>query len=92
MMSVTRFGGEEFVLLLPDTDSGALRALTERLCMLVRHPGIDLTSGSELSVTISIGATMATANDIVGGVLHRADELLYASKRQGRNRVITDTP
>jgi diguanylate cyclase (GGDEF)-like protein/PAS domain S-box-containing protein len=88
--SATRFGGEEFVLLLPDADPAELCMLAERLCMLVRRSSIDLVSGGELSVTISMGATLATAHDDVAGLLHRADQLLYRSKHDGRDRVITD--
>lgn len=89
---VARYGGEEFVLLFPDTDPAALRALADRLCMLVRRSGIDLPSGGEVSVTVSMGATLATTADDVEGLLHRADELMYRSKRDGRDRVSTDYP
>lgn len=85
--AATRFGGEEFVLVLPDADPAEVRALAERLCMLVRRSSIDLASAGELSVTISMGATLATAHDDVAGLLHRADQLLYRSKqRRPRSR------
>ncbi len=90
--TATRFGGEEFVLLLPDATSAELRTLAERLCMLVRSSSIDLAPSGELSVTISMGATFATSHDDVAGLLHRADQLLYRSKRGGRDRVTTDSP
>lgn len=88
--TAARFGGEEFVVLLPDTDPVALAALGERLCMLVRRSSIDPAAGGEVSVTISMGATLATADDDVEGLLHRADGLLYRSKRGGRDRVTVD--
>jgi diguanylate cyclase (GGDEF)-like protein/PAS domain S-box-containing protein len=87
---VTRFGGEEFVLLLPDADPASLPALCERLSMLVRTSSIDLDGGEEVTVTISMGATLATAKDDAEGLLHRADQLLYRSKRDGRDRVTSD--
>ncbi len=90
--TATRFGGEEFVLLLPDSDPVALRALSERLGMLVRTSSIDLKAGQELSVTISMGATLATKQDHAENLLHRADQLLYRSKHDGRDRVTFDAP
>jgi diguanylate cyclase (GGDEF)-like protein/PAS domain S-box-containing protein len=90
--TATRFGGEEFVPLLPDSDPVALRALSERLGMLVRTSSIDLEAGHELSVTISMGATLATKQDHAENLLHRADQLLYRSKHDGRDRVTFDAP
>jgi diguanylate cyclase (GGDEF)-like protein len=89
--TATRFGGEEFVLLLPDADPAELCMLAERLCMLVRRSSIDLVSGGELSVTISMGAMFASEHDDVAGLLHRADQLLYRSKQDGHDRVTTDS-
>jgi diguanylate cyclase (GGDEF)-like protein len=86
---VARTGGEEFSILLPDTDpSGAYRAGV-RLCDSVRaHPF--LVNGKRVHVTISIGVVSASgvANDTVGmNLKERADEALYAAKRGGRDRV-----
>ena len=89
--TATRFGGEEFVLLLPDADPAELSMLAERLCMLVRRSSIDLVAGGELSATISMGATLATHHDDVAGRLQRADQLMYRSKHEGRDRVTTDS-
>jgi diguanylate cyclase (GGDEF)-like protein len=86
----TRFGGEEFVLLLPDADSDALKALCERLCMLVRTSSIGIEGKGEVRVTISMGATLATTEDDTDEVLKRADRLLYQGKREGRGSVTTD--
>ena len=89
---LARFGGEEFVLVLPDADPAALRALCERLSMLVRTSSVDLEGGGEVEVTISMGATRVASGDSVESVLHRADQLLYRSKNEGRDRVTTDDP
>lgn len=86
---VARTGGEEFTILLPDTDpSGAYRAGV-RLCDSVRsHPF--MVNGKRLTLTISIGvvSTNSSGQDAAGANLkERADEALYAAKRGGRDRV-----
>lgn len=86
---VARTGGEEFSILLPDTDpSGAYRAGV-RLCDAVRvHPF--MVNGKRVHVTISVGvvSTNGNAPDAVGtNMKERADEALYAAKRGGRDRV-----
>jgi diguanylate cyclase (GGDEF)-like protein len=86
---VARTGGEEFSILLPDTDpSGAFRAGT-RLCDSVRgHPF--LVNGKRVHVTISVGVVSMAGGtpDALGtNMKERADEALYAAKRGGRDRV-----
>ncbi len=87
--TLARVGGEEFVLLL--YQAGTVPSLTscERLRKLVASSSLNVTD-RDLSVTISIGATLATPNDSPETVLRRADELLYESKRAGRDRTTTD--
>jgi PleD family two-component response regulator len=51
---------------------------------------LDLTSGGELSVTITTGATLARPDDDPAGLLQRADKLLYRGKCVGRDRVMMD--
>jgi len=87
--TVARIGGEEFVLLLYHT--GAVSSLTscERLRKLVASSSIRVAD-RDLSVTISFGATLAARSDSPESVLRRADALLYASKRSGRDRITTD--
>jgi diguanylate cyclase (GGDEF)-like protein len=86
---VARTGGEEFSILLPDTDpAGAYRAGV-RLCDSVRvHPF--MLNGKRVHVTISVGvvSTSGSAPDAGGvNIKSRADEALYAAKRGGRDRV-----
>ncbi len=59
--------------------------------MLVRSSSIDLDGANEVSVTVSLGATLATSEDRATTLLHRADQLLYRSKHEGRNRLTIDT-
>jgi len=84
---LARFGGEEFALLLPETDLDQARALAEELRASVQKRSFAYR-GERFSVSVSIGCAVLTRND-KGGValLQRADERLYESKHAGRNRV-----
>ena len=86
---VARTGGEEFSILLPDTDpSGAYRAAI-RVCDTVRaHPFT--VNGKQVHVTISVGVVSTTGagqDAATANLKERADEALYAAKRGGRDRV-----
>ena len=85
---VARFGGEEFVLLMPETDDSAAEVAAERLRKTIQdHPHI--LTGENLQVTVSIGIAGATLSMAAFDVLlKRADEALYEAKRSGRNRVV----
>lgn len=86
---VGRWGGEEFLVLLVNVSKGELGAIAERVRALVAS--LSLTASSrQLSLTVSIGATLARREDTVESVVGRADELMYRSKRSGRNRVTAD--
>lgn len=90
---VARFGGEEFVLLLPHTTQTDARMLAERLRRTVEQtPVLITTSGNdyqELRVTISIGLScIQQKDDSCCDMLERADKALYQAKQTGRNRVI----
>jgi diguanylate cyclase (GGDEF)-like protein/PAS domain S-box-containing protein len=87
---VARWGGEEFVILLPETDAAAAVAMAERLCAMIGALRIPLGSGENLACTVSIGVA-GVQNDDPNGLLRRADEALYAAKSGGRNRVVLRT-
>ena len=76
-----RTGGEEFVVLLPDTGPTAAMAIAERI-----RRSIEATSADGISVTASFG--VAVGSNSVESVLAQADARLYAAKKAGRNRVI----
>ncbi|TCS60800.1 response regulator receiver modulated diguanylate cyclase [Primorskyibacter sedentarius] len=90
---VARIGGEEFLMVLPDTDSHRARRTAQRLCQVVRNahflaPGQDVP----LRATVSIGMAMgprcsASTNNEGDDLLTLADRALYASKSEGRNKV-----
>lgn len=82
---IGRTGGEEFVVLLPDSDVDAARQVAERL-----RAGVEALDFSDaapgLRVTISLGVTALTARDAgLADVLARADQALYQAKAAGRN-------
>lgn len=82
---VGRYGGEEFLILLPDTKLEAAIDLANRLLELVRALEIEF-NGKILKVTISIGiAQYCPGKENWEGVLQRADQALYLSKNNGRN-------
>ncbi|WP_189068630.1 diguanylate cyclase [Deinococcus radiotolerans] len=86
-----RPGGEEFTLLLPQTDLRAAQALAEQLRSAVE--GLHLThDGLPLGqVTVSLGVASLTAGVSGEGLVAAADQALYAAKRSGRNRVMAAT-
>lgn len=80
-----RWGGEEFVCLLPHTDSDLARTAAERLRRAVEA----LKVAPAAQVTVSIGVTsLIRSDDDIDGLIDRADQALYAAKRAGRNKVI----
>jgi len=85
-----RFGGEEFVALLPETSLADAAVVAERLRRTVAGIAVPLPSGGTASFTISLGVTAPRPEDsTLGDVLERADAALYAAKRGGRDRVVT---
>jgi len=84
---VARFGGEEFALLLPETNELAAGIVAERLRKQIEDHS-DVVPGHETRISVSIGVAGATLGMLSFDVLlKRADEALYEAKRLGRNRV-----
>jgi two-component system cell cycle response regulator len=86
-----RYGGEEFVVVMPDTALQDAERIAERIRLHVAGSPFRVMGGQELlSVTISIGvAATVGAEDRPDSLLKRADEGLYEAKASGRNRVIS---
>jgi diguanylate cyclase (GGDEF)-like protein len=83
-----RLGGEEFVLLLPETTANAATTLAERLRVQISEAHVVGVTG-ELRWTVSAGvASLSNTDADLADVLKRADAGLYESKRGGRNRVV----
>ena len=85
---LARLGGEEFAVLLPESDIAGARQTGERLRRLIAEQPCE-TSIGRLTVTVSVGCAVLQGDDEVDAVLARADAALYRAKREGRNRVAT---
>lgn len=90
---VARMGGEEIVVVLPDTTSDAAHAVAERIRERVQHEPFAINRNTRsISVTVSIGVASRRAGDAdPADVMKRADEALYRAKEGGRNRVMVAT-
>ena len=87
-----RYGGDEFLILLPETDSAAALGVAEKIRARIERERIKMESGTVLQATVSIGlASLADLHGVQGptvaSLLGMADEALYRAKREGRNRV-----
>lgn len=87
-----RYGGEEFVIVMPETDIAVAGMVAERIRRRIATEPFPIQQGAkELEVTISIGiAELNGASDNAAAMLKRADLALYRAKREGRNRVVQD--
>ena len=87
-----RYGGEEFVVIMPETDMPVGTMVAERLRRRIAADPFAIEQGNRtIAVTISIGvAAMRGREDSATGIVKRADQALYKAKRDGRNRVVPD--
>ena len=87
-----RYGGEEFVVVMPDTDVAFAYSVSERLRKSIETTPFKISRApGTLSLTISIGIAGSEGDsDTASALLHRADQALYRAKRSGRNRVVAD--
>jgi diguanylate cyclase (GGDEF)-like protein len=84
-----RLGGEEFAVVLPESDHNAAAHTAERLRAAVEGLDFPFEDGSGLRITTSVGiAILSTAGETLDSLLARADSALYAAKGEGRNRVV----
>ena len=87
---MTRYGGEEFLALLPDTDlEGAIVVAQDIRQAIEMHPMV--VGGKEIPITISIGVhagVFGNAPDAADAMISASDWALYQAKEQGRNRVV----
>jgi two-component system cell cycle response regulator len=87
-----RYGGEEFVVVMPDTDVAFAYSIAERLRQSIETTPIKISRApGEIGITISIGIARCEGEaDTAEALLHRADQALYRAKRTGRNKVVAD--
>jgi two-component system, cell cycle response regulator len=84
-----RVGGEEFIMVLPNTGPDLSSRIAERLRRAVAAKSFDCGLDNPVPVTISVGvASLAGADDGLEKLLKRADQAMYTAKREGRNRVV----
>jgi diguanylate cyclase len=85
---IGRYGGEEFLLVLPDTDDDAARPVVDRLRVIVAE--LDWSAvASGMTATISAGIATLVPDDSPDTILARADRALYAAKAGGRDRIVS---
>ena len=82
-----RYGGEEFVVLLPETDLAEAMLLARRLNRQISRTVITPEHGSPIPVTVSAGVATLAPDESGEALIHRADQALYRAKQGGRNRV-----
>jgi len=88
---VGRYGGEEFLIVLPETDAAGAATLADRLREAVE--GLQAShKGVVIPVTISFGVAEVLADESADDLIERADRALYAAKDGGRNLVVVDRP
>ncbi len=80
---VSRFGGEEFLVLLPETPPAGAQLVAERL-----RAGVAAIDNAPMPVTVSIGVACCLQDESLEELVGRADAAMYQGKKQGRNRVI----
>ena len=86
--TVARIGGEEFLILLPNTEPQAVLHAARRIGSIIRKTPFTLTGGHPpVRVTISVGVALAKPSEDLEAVIERADRALYAAKAGGRDRV-----
>jgi two-component system cell cycle response regulator len=86
-----RLGGEEFVILMPGTSLGDACQIGERVRHSIACELFHINRDSKIAVTASVGvASLEGAHDSLERLLARADQALYAAKKEGRNRVVAD--
>jgi two-component system cell cycle response regulator len=85
-----RYGGEEFVIVMPETDISVATLVAERLRRRIASDPFPIPDGQVVAVTISAGLAALGADDDAASMLKRADLALYRAKRDGRNRVVPD--
>ena len=92
--TAARYGGDEFIVLLPGTDIEGVKTISEKIRQKVEQLEVRYSENTVLSVTVSIGATSfdrydlekISDNDLI---VKKADDALYKGKKLGRNRVET---
>ncbi|MDC9728447.1 MAG: GGDEF domain-containing protein, partial [Methyloprofundus sp.] len=81
---VSRFGGEEFTMLLSNTDKQSAKILAEKIRKIIERTGFTY-GGKKINITISCGIAELVEGDTQDKIFNRADKALYSAKKEGRN-------
>lgn len=84
---VARWGGEEFLLLIPSATIESAMAVAEKVRRAVAEPAFT-TSAGNLAITLSLGVALHRDAESIDEVISRADKALYRAKLEGRNRAV----
>lgn len=87
MDSAYRYGGEEFTVILPETTGSEAHHVAERIRSAIEDETFTPVAGKEVTVTVSIGITEFQSGETAEDLIRRADNAMYLSKRNGRNRI-----
>jgi diguanylate cyclase (GGDEF)-like protein len=87
--TVCRWGGEEFIILLPETNLSGGKKLADKLRKTIESEEFYFNS-RKLKITMSFGITFCEENVTVYSYIKEADELMYQAKKSGRNRIVTN--
>ena len=86
--AIARWGGEEFLILLPDADAGTALTVAEKLRERVAAQAVALPNGPAITVTVSLGVAVLDPTAPLDACLLAADRALYAAKAAGRDRCV----
>ncbi len=87
--SIYRYGGEEFLIMLPNANTGTANSVLERLRISLEEAPIAVSGSVSLPVTASFGLIRIKYDVPLKLSIERADKALYAAKQSGRNRIVT---
>lgn len=87
MDSAYRYGGEEFTVILPETVGAEAETVAQRLRITVENENFTPSTVEDVPITISVGVTEYNPKEDIATFIQRADQAMYTSKQEGRNRV-----
>jgi diguanylate cyclase (GGDEF)-like protein len=87
---VMRYGGEEFLVAIPEASECNLPGLAERISDRIRALAVPDGAGGTVALTTSVGVSAWTAGDSLESLIARADRALYGAKAAGRDRVVLE--
>lgn len=87
--TIYRYGGEEFLVCLPNANLGTANSVLERLRIGLEEEKVELDDGRKITITSSFGLAKVEGDIPLKQILERADQALYAAKNRGRNQVVT---